>query len=84
MKYLGLKTKEIVKTARPVRIHKGTFKEQKTYNLLSAMDLIKYINWMCNPANEFNCKECKENYGSTRRLPCGQQNCWVSCHIGRV
>lgn len=84
MKYLGMKTKEMVKTARPVRIHKGTFKEQKTYNLLSVMDLIHSLNWMNNPANEFNCNECKENCGSTRRLPCGQQNCWVSCHIGRV
>ena len=79
-----MKTKEMIKTARPVRIHKGTFKEQKTYNLLSVMDLVHSLNWMNNPANEFNCESCKENIGSKRRFPCGHQNCWVSCSIGKI
>lgn len=84
MKYLGIKTKEAVSTARPVRIHKGNFRNQKSYDLLNVMDLIYYINWMHNPANEHNCESCRDNCGSRKTLPCGNQHCWVSCHIGRV
>lgn len=44
----------------------------------------EYVNFMYNEDNEYNCTECPENdpdrvFGSGR-LPCGQQNCWVTCH----
>jgi len=39
-----------------------------------------YVTFMCNKDNEFNCQNCPENNGSTGKLPCGQQNCWVTCH----
>lgn len=39
-----------------------------------------YKNFMYNRSNEFCCTECPENSGHTGRLPCGQQNCWVTCH----
>ena len=61
MKHLGVKTKEVVSTARPVRIHKGNFRNQKSYDLLNVMDLIYYINWMHNPDNEHNCESCRDN-----------------------
>lgn len=38
---------------------------------------------MCNKNNEYNCAECPENYGycdTDSKLPCGQQNCCVTCH----
>ena len=40
-----------------------------------------YISFMSNPENEHNCTECPENEGRSGRFLCGQQNCWVSCHI---
>lgn len=42
-----------------------------------------YIHFMSNPDNEHNCHCCPENCGSDSwqgKLPCGQQNCWVTCH----
>lgn len=39
-----------------------------------------YKDFMYNPDNVRNCSECPENIGDTNNLPCGQQNCWVSCH----
>lgn len=39
-----------------------------------------YRNFMCEPDNEFNCSECPENREFSGKLPCGQQNCWVTCH----
>lgn len=47
------------------------------------MNSKEYSKWICNPQNEFNCSECPhegEGNGSCS-LPCGQQNCWVTCHI---
>ena len=41
----------------------------------------KYTEFMYNPSNEYNCSECPENldlYDCGN--PCGQQNCWVTCH----
>ena len=52
----------------------------------SASALERYQDFMFNPANEYNCDVCPER-GVNRNdcgLPCGQQNCWVSCHCGRV
>lgn len=84
MKVYSRKVRDYVPTARPVRIHMGPYNRQSSYDLLSVMDLVHYINWMNNPANEFNCESCRENTGSKRRLPCGHQNCWVSCSIGKI
>lgn len=39
-----------------------------------------YKNFMYNPENIYNCVDCPENIDDSTRLPCGQQNCWVSCH----
>lgn len=43
----------------------------------------EYRDFMWNPENVGNCAECPENHGDQRdpRHPCGQQNCWVVCHI---
>lgn len=48
----------------------------------------QYLDFMCNPANEYNCDHCPENRhhdgnGFDHRLPCEQQNCWVTCHVRR-
>lgn len=42
-----------------------------------------YLDFMWNPNNSHNCKECPANEGQSSyqdRLPCGQWNCWVDCH----
>lgn len=42
-----------------------------------------YVDFMYNRDNEHNCSECPENEGFDSwggRLPCGQQNCWVTVH----
>jgi hypothetical protein len=39
---------------------------------------------MFNENNIMNCNECPENQDFDsweNKLPCGQQNCWVYCHI---
>lgn len=41
----------------------------------------EYLDFMWDPENEFNCSQCPENRRELRGLPCGQQNCWVTCHI---
>lgn len=84
MKVYSREVRNHVPTARPVRIHKGPYNRQTSYDLLGVMDLVHWINWMDNPDNEFNCKSCRENTGSKKRLPCGHQNCWVSCSIGKI
>lgn len=48
----------------------------------------QYLDFMWNPANEYKCDSCPENRhhdgkGFDHRLPCEQQNCWVTCHIER-
>lgn len=51
------------------------------------MKLEEYIEWMYDNSNEFNCSECPENQdmeGEQHRHPCGQQNCWVSCHCKNI
>lgn len=78
MKVYSREVRNHVPTAGPVRIHKGPYNRQTSYDLLGVMDLVHWINWMNNPANEFNCRSCRENTGSKKRLPCGHQNCWVS------
>lgn len=43
----------------------------------------EYLKWMYNSHNEYNCSECPENKGYNDhegKLPCSQQNCWVTCH----
>ena len=47
-------------------------------------NLNEYVAFMTNPLNAHNCKDCPENYGFSSwggNYPCGQQNCWVTCHI---
>ncbi|MCM1296803.1 MAG: hypothetical protein NC311_14795 [Muribaculaceae bacterium] len=29
-----------------------------------------------------NCSENRHDTGADRRLPCGQQNCWIRLHLG--
>lgn len=51
------------------------------------MNLEEYLEFMYDPDNEFNCSECPENIGSSSwegRYPCGQQNCWVTCHVAHI
>lgn len=45
-----------------------------------------YTDWMRTRSNKFNCSECPENCGIRNRTgnPCGQQNCWVVCHINQL
>ena len=44
----------------------------------------EYVQFMSDPHNEYNCESCPENQGFDSWpgciLPCGQQNCWVTCH----
>lgn len=43
----------------------------------------RYVGFMYNEANVCKCEDCPENIGCDSwqgRLPCGQQNCWVSAH----
>ena len=52
------------------------------------MNKKEYMDFMFNKDNEFNCDSCPENRGHDGngfdyRLPCGQQNCWVTCHCNR-
>lgn len=47
------------------------------------MTNIEYCKWMYDIRNEYECDECPENNGyddHEGKLPCGQQNCWVTCH----
>lgn len=44
----------------------------------------EYLEFMFNADNVENCDNCPENNGFDNwqnRKPCGQQNCWVACHI---
>ena len=43
----------------------------------------EYIEFMTNPENAHNCKECPENNGMSNwqdRKPCGQWHCWMVAH----
>ncbi len=47
--------------------------------------LEEYRQFMSNKDNKYNCGTCPENRGfkgggSRIAGPCGQQNCWVTCH----
>lgn len=47
----------------------------------------KYVEFMYNPENEYNCDECPENKDFDDwegKYPCGQQNCWVTCHCREI
>ena len=46
---------------------------------------VEYCKFMYNPDNEMNCGNCPENkdMDGNGRLPCGQYNCWVTCHCKR-
>lgn len=78
---LGENVKREVPTARKIRLHRTVHKGQVTYDLLNCMNVLRYVDWITNPENEYNCDRCKHNVDSTNNLPCGQQNCWVTFHI---
>lgn len=40
----------------------------------------EYKKFMNNIENQYNCEKCPENIDFNKSLPCGQQNCWVTCH----
>lgn len=44
-----------------------------------------YGDFMFNAENAYACDRCPENKGESsnieKKLPCGQQNCWVVCHV---
>lgn len=45
--------------------------------------LKEYVDFMYDRNNEKSCDNCPENRGFDgwgSNMPCGQQNCWVSCH----
>ena len=45
----------------------------------------EYRDFMYNPENVRNCKQCPANQGCDdfqHRLPCGQWHCWVELHCG--
>ena len=42
--------------------------------------VVAYKKFMYNESNIYNCLECPENKTGEYR-GCGQQNCWVYCHI---
>lgn len=48
----------------------------------------KYLEWVYDPNNVGNCRECPDNYGhdghEANGHPCGQQNCWVAVHVATV
>ncbi len=51
---------------------------------MSEQERNEYLSFMTDPENEFNCSQCPENRRELfSRLPCGQQNCWVTCHTQR-
>lgn len=47
-------------------------------------ELEEYKRFMSNTDNIMNCSACPENIGASseieKKLPCGQQHCWVRCH----
>ena len=49
---------------------------------MTAEERNKYIEFMYDYKNEYNCENCPENRDDFPhdKLPCGQQNCWVTCH----
>jgi len=50
------------------------------------MRTTEYVEFMYNAANEFKCESCPENRGFSAwggNFPCGQQNCWVTCHVAQ-
>ena len=49
---------------------------------MSEQEAREYLEFMYDEGNEYNCSQCPENRRELfARLPCGQQNCWVTCHI---
>lgn len=45
----------------------------------------EYKQFMYDERNEYCCESCPENRGFDNNCnhPCGQQNCWVTCHCYR-
>lgn len=57
---------------------------QKYERYIELKQIEAYKTFMYDPNNEYNCTNCPENRGMEsdyqRRLPCSQQNCWVTAH----
>lgn len=56
--------------------------KQELHNM-NEIQIEQYMSFMYNSNNEYNCEECPENRGFSSwggNKPCGQQNCWVTCH----
>ena len=47
--------------------------------MISEEERKKYVEFMYNPENEY--KDFDDWEG---KYPCGQQNCWVTCHCGEI
>lgn len=58
--------------------------KQKGDITMTEQERREYVAFMCNIENEYNCDKCPENKDADtdfcRQYPCGQQNCWVTCH----
>lgn len=55
--------------------------------MISEEDRKKYVKFMYDSKNEYNCDECPENKNFDDwegKHPCGQQNCWVTCHCREI
>lgn len=55
--------------------------------MISEEERKKYVEFMYNPENEYNCDECPENKDFDDwegKYPCGQQNCLVTCHCREI
>lgn len=49
---------------------------------MSEKERKEYFQFMFNLDNEYKCDRCPENREFDNwegKLPCGQQNCWVTC-----
>ena len=52
---------------------------------MNEVEVACYREFMWNPSNAYRCDICPENKGHDGngfdyKYPCGQQNCWVTCH----
>ena len=49
---------------------------------MTEKEIKEYKKFMEDIGNEYNCDSCPRNEGDfpNADLPCGQQNCWVTCH----
>lgn len=70
------------------RVYRKMFQTYENYSVWTENDVIgknftqlEYNKFMYSRKNIHNCDNCPENWGEGGSLPCGQQKCWVECHI---